>query len=200
MTVVLRRLLNAAAVCWSFFPGTALRAAELTDSELPAVATDSQPNLARAPEARARSRDERWLNKPYHVGLSTILGATPGLDYVFLMPGGELSYALPYVSLAGTLGYLGGINASLAARGRLHLGDAVALTLGPRSALLPLNRLVDARFSRGSRPTSCRARGAQIGRGSLTATAPKRALLPAGGLENPPKCGNVARRGSKLFY
>jgi len=78
MTVVLRRLLNAAAVCWSFFPGTALRAAELTDSELPAVATDSQPNLARAPEARARSRDERWLNKPYHVGLSTILGRRQG--------------------------------------------------------------------------------------------------------------------------
>jgi hypothetical protein len=77
----------------------------------------------------------------FAVGLSTILGATPGLDYVFVVPGVELSYALPYVSLGGTLGYLDGINATLAARGRLHLGDAVALTLGARSALLPLSRI-----------------------------------------------------------
>ena len=140
MTVVVRRLLSATAVCGSFFPGAALRAAEPTKSELPAVATDSRPSLERAPEARAR-KDERWLNKPFHVGLSTILGATPGFDYVFLMPGVELSYALPYISLGGTLGYFGGLNASLAARGRLHLGDAVALTLGASSALLPLNRI-----------------------------------------------------------
>lgn len=149
MTVVLRRLLSAAAVCCSFFPGATLRAAESTNSELPAVAADSLPNLERAPEARGRSKDERWLNRPFHVGLSTILGETPGLDYVFLMPGVELSYALPYVSLGGTLGYLGGINASLAARGRLHLGDAVALTLGARSALLPLNRICWGECSEG---------------------------------------------------
>ena len=65
MTVVLRRLLSAAAVCCSFFPRAALGAAEPTDSGLPAVAADSQPNLERAPEARARSKDERWLNKPF---------------------------------------------------------------------------------------------------------------------------------------
>ena len=141
MTMVLCRLLSTAAVCCSFFPEAALHAAELTDSDLPVVAPDSEANPERAPEARAHSKDERWLNKPFHVGLSTILGATPGLDYVFVMPGAELSYALPYVSFGGTIGYLGGINASLAARGRQHLGDAVALTLGARGALLPLDRI-----------------------------------------------------------
>jgi hypothetical protein len=105
---------SAAVLCSSFFPEAALRAAELTDSELPAVAADSQLDPERAPEARARSKDERWLKKPFAVGLSTILGATPGSGYVFAMPGVELSYALPYVSLGGTLGYLGGMNATLA--------------------------------------------------------------------------------------
>lgn len=65
------------------------------------------------------------------------------------MPGLELGYALPYVSFGGTLGYNGGINASLAARGRLHLGEAVALTLGARSALLPLNRICWGECSEG---------------------------------------------------
>ena len=149
MTAVLRRLLSAAVVCGSFFSGAALRAAEQTDSELPAVVADSQPSPERAPEAQRRSKDQRWLSRPFHVGLSTIVGATPGLDYVFLMPGVELSYALPYISLGGTLGYLGGVNASLAARGRLHLGDAVALTLGARSALLPLTRICWGECSEG---------------------------------------------------
>ena len=93
MTMMFRRLLSTTAFCGSFFPGAALCAAELTESEPPAVAADSEPNLEPAPEARARSKDERWLNKPFHLGLSTILGATPGLKYVFLMPGAELGYA-----------------------------------------------------------------------------------------------------------
>lgn len=149
MTLVLRRFVSVAAVCGSFFSATALRAAEQTDSELATVATASQPNLERAAEARARSKDGRWLNKPFQVALSTIVGATPGLDYVFLMPGAEFSYALPYVSFGATIGYLGGVNASLAARGRLHLGDAVAVTLGARSALLPLNSICWGECSEG---------------------------------------------------
>jgi len=83
--------------------------------------------------------DERWLNKPFSIGLSTIMGLPTGGAGEFILLGGELAYALPYVSLAGTVGYTFGINASLAARLRLHLGHAVALTLGGRAAMLPLD-------------------------------------------------------------
>jgi len=66
------------------------------------------------------------------------------------MAGAEFAYALPYVSLAATFGYLDGINASLAARGRLHLGHAVALTLGVRGARLPLEHGCGFAFGEGS--------------------------------------------------
>ena len=118
--------------------GSAARAGDVTDFGLPVVAADSQPSLERAPETQPHPNDERWLNKPFSVGLSTILGAPQAAD-PFLMVGAEVAYALPYVSLGGTLGYLGGINVSVAARGRLHLGHAIALTLGARAAWLPLD-------------------------------------------------------------
>lgn len=126
------------AACSISLLGTQVRAAEGTDSGLAVVAPDSQSALEAVPETPERPNDERWRQKPFHVGLSTILGFPQEAD-PFLMAGAEFAYALPHVSLAATFGYLDGINASLAARGRLHLGHAVALTLGPSVALLPLH-------------------------------------------------------------
>jgi len=137
---MLRALVVTAAACSVFSLGSAAHASEATDSGLPIVAAESQSSLERAPETQPHPNDERWLNKPFSLGLSAILGL-PGPEQradPFLMPGAEFAYALRYLSLGGTLGYLAGINASLAARGRLHLGHAVALTLGARAALLPL--------------------------------------------------------------
>jgi len=149
MTVALRHFVFTAAVCGAFFWGTVLSAAELSDSDGWDVAQDSQRGLESAPEARVHAKDARWLNKPFSVGLSTIVGEAQGLDYMFLTPSAELSYALPYVSFGATLGYRGGVNASLAVRGRLHLGDAVALTLGARGALQSLNRICWGECSEG---------------------------------------------------
>jgi hypothetical protein len=134
---VFRDLLLVGAGCCAFFLGFTARAAEGTDSGLPVVAPESQLGFESEVEPPPHPNDERWLNKPFYVGLSTIIGLPQGMA-PFWMPGGELGYALPYVSFAGTLGYFDGLNASLAVRGRLHLGHAVALTLGPRGALLPL--------------------------------------------------------------
>jgi len=140
MALVLPRLLSTAAVWCLFFQGSVLHATEPKDDRWD-VAQDSRPEPKRAPEARPHAKNERWLNRPLTVALSTIVGETPSLDYMFLMPGAELSYALPRITFSGTIGYFGSVNASLAARGRLHVGDAVALTLGARSSLLSLNRI-----------------------------------------------------------
>ena len=147
----MRRVLVATTVAWSVFSlASAACAQEATDSGLPVVAPESQPSLERAPEPQPHPNDERWLKKPFSLALSAILGI-PGPESggqqadPFLMPGVELAYALPHVSFGGTLGYFFALNASLAARGRLHLGHAVALTLGARAAML---RVDDCSLSR----------------------------------------------------
>jgi len=48
--------------------------------------------------------------------MTQVLRRLLSADYVLLMPGVELGDALRYVSCGGTLGYNGGIHASLAAR------------------------------------------------------------------------------------
>jgi hypothetical protein len=113
-------------------------ASQAEDLGLPIVAPEAQPTLHSEAEARPTPNDARWLHKPLTLGLSAVLGF-PQAANPFLLPGAELDYALPYVSIGGTFGYLDGINASVVARGRLHLGHALALTLGARGALLPLS-------------------------------------------------------------
>jgi hypothetical protein len=132
--------------------GSVARPVDAAELGLPIVAADSQSSFESAPEAQPHPNDERWLSKPFHLGLSAILGLPQGTD-PFLMSGAEVGYALPYISLDGTFGYLDGINASLGARGRLHLGHAVALTLGASVALLPLDET--CWFDFGLTPEGC---------------------------------------------
>src|SRR6188768_3983830 len=139
---VVRHLLAIGAANAAFLLGSVARASEPTNFGLPVVAADSQSSSETEMESEINNPhpdDERWLNKPFSIGLSTIMGLPTGGAGEFILLGGELAYALPYVSLAGTVGYTFGINASLAARLRLHLGHAVALTLGGRAAMLPLD-------------------------------------------------------------
>jgi hypothetical protein len=149
---VSRQFLAAVAAAGLFLLGSSARAAEGTDSGLPVVAPDSQAGAESASESQAHPNDERWLSRPFSAGLSSILGMSQG-GAPFLMLGAEFAYALPYVSFGATLGYLDGINGSLAARGRLHLGHAVALTLGARGAHLPLDD--DCWFDFGQTADSC---------------------------------------------
>ena len=140
---MLRRLLAAGTVCGCFLLEPAARAVEPADSGLPVVAADSQLRLERAAEAPIHPIDERWRSKPFNFAMSAILGLPQGAD-PFLLMGPEFAYAFPYVTLGATIGAtvgdLDGLNATLAMRGRLHLGHAVALTLGPRGVLLPLEK------------------------------------------------------------
>lgn len=144
---MLRDWLGVGAASSAFLLGSVAYASEPASLGLPVVAADSQWSSAGGgeseietdSEANAHPADERWREKPISIGLSTIMGPPTGEAEPFFMLGGELAYALPYVSLAGTVGYTVGVNASLAARLRWHLGHAVALTLGGRAALLPLD-------------------------------------------------------------
>jgi hypothetical protein len=139
-------------VCSAWWLGSAAHPADAAELGLPIVAPDSQSSFESAPEAQLHAKDERWLSRPFQIGLSAIVVFPQATD-PFFMPGAEFGYALPYVSLGGTFGYLDGINGSLGARGRLHLGHAVALTLGASVALLPLDET--CWFDFGQAPEGC---------------------------------------------
>jgi hypothetical protein len=138
MARVLRHVLVVLVLLGGFSLGSTAGAAEASNFGLPVVAADSHSESESAPETQPRPNDELWLTKPFSAGLSTILGLSDRVN-PFFMPGAEFAYALPHVSFGGTLGYLNGLNASLAVRGRLHLGHAVAVTLGARVTLVPLD-------------------------------------------------------------
>lgn len=146
---MLRCLWAAATICGCFLLERVARATQPADLGLPIVAADSQLSVVRAAEAPAVPNDDRWRSKPFNLAVSAILGLPQGAD-PFLMTGAEFAYAFPSVTLGATIGAtvgeLDGLNATLALRGRLHLGHAVALTLGPRGALLPLEKACGLSF------------------------------------------------------
>ncbi len=109
---------------------------DVHESGLPIVAPESQLEVPSEPGAQVEPKDARWLKHPLGLGLAATL-AFPQTGDLFLLDGIAVDYALPYVSFNGSLGYLNGLDASLSARGRLHLGHAVALTLGARTLLVP---------------------------------------------------------------
>lgn len=120
----------------------------------PTVAANSQ----QVGDGRPPADDARWLEHPFSLGGTALLGGTHKMNPLWVV-GMDFDYALPYVSLSGTVGYLFGVNAALSARGRLHLGHAVALTLGGRAAIAPVSEggcwLVDEGLDSLGDPENC---------------------------------------------